>query len=220
MKVNIHILGIQGSGKGTQSSLLVERFNLAYISSGNLFRERAAIADPLGEEIARELKRGVLLSNTYLCQTVEDFLANKIIQHPYLPETSILGDGVIRTKEQYGLLLPIWEKYLLEKPLLIHLNLSEEIAYQRIQNRRLEQNDPNKRDFHLVYSGKLLQRDDDNPKAIEERFRLFHELTLPVLSIFREQDRCIEIDANQSVETIQQEIREKLNEYYPQFFPL
>lgn len=219
MKVNIHILGIQGSGKGTQSSLLVEEFNLAYISSGNLFRERATIADPLGEEITKELKRGVLLSNTYLCQTIEDFLANKISQHPY-PDTGILGDGVIRTKEQYHLLKPIWEKYSLESPLLIHLNLSEEIAYQRIQKRKSEQDDPTKHNFHLVYSGKLLQRNDDNPKAIEERFRLFHELTVPVLSIFREQGRCIEIDADQSVQTIQQEIRQKLNQYYPQFFLL
>ena len=209
MLPNIHILGIQGSGKGTQSALLVTKFALNYVSSGNLFRERAAEADMFGLDLGKILHEGHLMPNEYLIQTVEDYLDN----HTVL--TGFLGDGVIRTLTQYTELNQVWKHHKLEAPLLIHLQLKEEVALDRIKHRQEELRDPSKHDYHLVYSGKLLHRTDDNPLAIRERFALFHKMTQPVINLFESQDRCIHISADQSIESIHAEICATLESHYP-----
>jgi adenylate kinase len=208
---NIHILGIQGSGKGTQSALLVEKFKVSYISSGDLFRKRAEKEDDFGKTLKEELKTGHLLSNQFLFQTVEEYLDSTTIT------TALLGDGVIRTIDQYRGLNSAWYQHNLDDPLLIHLILSEEEAMQRIEQRKLEQNDPSRQEHHLKYSGKLLKRNDDNPTAIRERFAMFHKMTEPVIQMFEQQHRCIHIRANQPVEKVSHQISTALLRTYPSF---
>jgi adenylate kinase len=210
MLPNVHILGIQGSGKGTQSSLLVERYGFTYASSGNLFRERAELTDPFGRQLAAQLSTGKLLPNSLLIDTIAEYLEFHKVT------TGFLGDGVIRTLEQYEKLKPVWTDHDLGKPILIHLVLTEEVALRRIDQRKKEQADPTRQEYHLKYSGKLLHRTDDNPLAIQERFQLFHTMTAPVISLFTTLDRCIDINADQTVEAIQAEIRQHLERLYPQ----
>jgi adenylate kinase len=209
---NIHILGIQGSGKGTQSALLVKKYSLSYVSSGNLFRARAAEGDAFGTELGKELHAGRLIPNAYLVHTIEDYLTRHTVSKGFL------GDGVIRTLEQYDDLCPVWDHHSLADPLLIHLQLSEEEALARIAHRREELNDPAKHDYHMVYSGKLLHRTDDNPLAIKERFALFHKMTLPVITLFEKKQRCIHISADQTIDEIHEVICDVLAQYYPHLY--
>ena len=125
MFANIHILGIQGSGKGTQSSLLIEKYNLTYISSGQAFRERATQADTFGENLAKEMAAGHLIADPILFQVVKDFLSSHSIS------TGLLGDGLIRNNVQKDLFSSIWQEYNLAEPFLIYLDLSEELAFER-----------------------------------------------------------------------------------------
>jgi adenylate kinase len=209
MLPNIHILGIQGSGKGTQSALLVEKFALSYASSGNLFRERAAEGDEFGKEIASKMQAGKLLPNEYLYQTIENYLSSNPIINGFL------GDGVIRSISQYDHLLPIWGRYNLEAPALVHLELTEEVALARIAQRQRDLEDMSKQEYHKVYGGKLAHRTDDNPSAIQERFALFHSMTKPVIARFEEEGRCVHISADQPIEKIHQEICNYLEKEYP-----
>lgn len=209
MLPNIHILGIQGSGKGTQSALLVNRYGFSYVSSGDLFRERATWSDDFARQLSQELSRGRLLADKLLFQTVKDYLCKTEIT------TGFLGDGVIRSIHQYQGLMDIWELFSLDQPLLIHLTLSEDIALQRIKHRQEELSNPDKYEHHLKYSGKLLKRNDDNPLAIQERFSQFHRMTEPVIKIFEEQGRCIRVDANQEIEAIHADITQKLEAFLP-----
>lgn len=211
MLPNLHILGIQGSGKGTQSALLVKKYQLTYISSGNLFRERAQQTDELGQIVAEELQKGRLLPDLLLFRVLEHYLASHTIQQ------GLLGDGVIRTMDQYNGLVDVWSKYGLEEPFLIHLELSDELAMERIKHREEEARDVAKTDFHHVYSGKLLKRSDANPKAIHERLALYHEMTQPVIAEFEKNNRCLHINGDQAIEAIHQQICEGLEARYPHF---
>ena len=211
MLPNIHILGIQGSGKGYQSALLVERYAFNYLASGNLFRERSAVGDAFSQEITTLLKSGHLLPDSYLFRTVREYLA----EHRRV-KYGLLCDGVIRTLKQYHGLEPLWKRYKLDDPLLIHLRLSEAEAVKRTEQRRREQDDPSLQQHHLKYSGKLLQRTDDNPAAIKERFALYHTMTEPVIRRLEAEGRCIHINADANVEEIQAEICQNLEKLYPE----
>jgi adenylate kinase len=202
---NIHIIGIQGSGKGTQASLLVEQYNLLYLGSGNMFRERAAKGDRLGTMIGAEMHAGHLLPDAYLYHTVIDALA----EHPY--PNGVIGDGIIRTIEQHEHLAPVWKLAGLDTPLLINLVLDEKTALKRIEH-RAEQG------VKTPYSGKVGYRTDDNPRAIEERFAIFKEMTQPVIKRFDSHDRCIHVDAMASPEVVFAEIRQKLEMVYPNLY--
>lgn len=210
MLPNIHLIGIQGSGKGTQSALLVERYNLTYLAAGNMFRERAAVGDEFGKQIAATMHAGQLLPVEYLCHTIEDYLTS----HP--SHVGILGDGIMRTTEQYEQLETIWKLHGIGEPFLINLVLNEQDALQRIYTRQQDQADLSKRPFHEVYSGKLVKRTDDNPLAIEERFRIFFELTKPVIAKFEAAGNCVHIDARKDIHTIASEITSAVEGRYPQ----
>lgn len=209
MLPNIHILGIQGSGKGTQSSLLVEKYAFAYASSGNLFRQRATINDEFGQKVAAMLKTGKLFPNQLVFEVIDEYLTDHQVA------SGFLGDGVIRTVEQYTGFQPIWHTHGLDTPVLIHLILNEDTAQKRIQQRIADAQDPAKRSYHEVYSGKLVHRSDDNPVAIQERFALFHRMTTPVVKIFDDLGRCIHVSADQSVENIHAEICKGIEAFYP-----
>jgi adenylate kinase len=209
---NIHILGIQGSGKGTQSALLVEKYGLTYLASGNVFRERSRVDDALGRSIAAQMQAGRLLPLEILLRTVQDFLATKPVP------VGLLGDGVIRTMAQYTALRPVWEDHGLEDPLLVFLRLPEELALERIAHRQATQIAGSHRpEFLQVYGGKIAHRKDDNPLAIRERFRLFHEMTEPVVREFEQANRCIAINADQAVDDIHLQITRELEARYPAF---
>lgn len=209
MLPNIHLLGIQGSGKGTQSALLEMKFGLTYVASGDLFRARAALNDDFAAQLQNELKKGHLLATSYLLRTVRDFLENNPIKN------GLLGDGVIRTEEENQELLALWPTYNLDQPFLIYLDLDQKTATQRIKHRKEEQKDPSRRAYFLKYGGKLLKRTDDNPQAISQRFTLFYQMTKPVITYFERNNRCLRIDARKEVEEIQAEMVQAILSIYP-----
>lgn len=204
---NIHILGIQGSGKGTQSALLVKRYGLTYLASGNLFRARAAKGDSFGKELAAQLTTGELLPEDYLIRSVRDFLQEAPLS------VGLLGDGVLRTEHQLQALAPLWAEHGLEEPFLIHLTLSEAEAERRIRHRTLEREDAA---YAAIYGGKLGKRPDDNPRALHERFALFHQMTEPVIRQFAATDRYAKVAGDQTVEEVFADICAVLESRYPQ----
>ncbi len=213
---NIHILGIQGSGKGTQSALLEHRFGFTYISSGDLFRRRALQEDEMGVQIAGLMQKGRLLPDELLVEAVDSALREEILSN------GVLGDGVLRTGAQKELLAAIWQKYQLDEPLLVHLRLTEETALKRIEQRKLEASETElsaeKKAHLLKYGGKVLKRVDDNPQAIAERFALFHHLTEPLITVFESEGRCIHVDGEQPIERVFHDICLGIEDVYPQLF--
>lgn len=206
---NFHIIGIQGSGKGVQSSLLVKQFGFNYLASGNIFRERSKIDDEIGRKILAEMIAGKLLPTSQLVSTIRYYLDNNKV------ELALLGDGVIRTMEQSEALEPIWTEYNIDQPILINLVLSSDEAIKRIEKRKVQILDPSLSDYHKVYGGKLAHRLDDNPAAIQERFRLFHERTEPVINKYKKMGRCYSFDSSKSIEEINSEICKTITTLFP-----
>ena len=209
MRPNVHLLGIQGSGKGTQSALLAKHFDVTYLASGNLFRERAAVGDAFGNHLNTLMSKGHLLSDSLLIATVDHFLRSLPLQ------SLLIGDGIIRTLSQAQHLVPIWTCYGIDQPYLIYLELDEATALQRIKQRVEEASDPSKRSYHERFSGKLVNRADDNARALEERFRLFYKNTEPIVEYFTDSKRCFKVDAHLPVDVVNSKIVEQIVLLYP-----
>ena len=195
MLPNIHILGIQGSGKGTQTHLLVERYKLDLLASGSLFRKRAEIDDEFGHNISVKMRTGNLLPDDYVMRIVTDYFAKNTVNR------GLIVDGAIRTNSQYDLFDSFWKEHGFSEPFLIKLKLSDAEALKRIEKR--------------ISENKEQRTDDGSEEAIMTRIAQFHTLTEPLIHRFKKSGRIVIIDASQSIETVFDHIVEVLKTTYP-----
>ena len=205
--MNIILIGIQGSGKGTQAKMLSDKFGWSHITTGDLFRENIKNNTELGKIAISYTDKGELVPDKYVFEIVEDALSKA--------ENGFILDGFPRNMEQAEFLN---NKFKIDRVLL--LDLSDEISMKRTLARR------NcidcKRDYNILFKkpknkdvcdacgGQLVQRKDDNEEAIKKRLEKFHSETEKVIDYFREKDILISINADQNLQDIQAEIITKL----------
>jgi adenylate kinase len=198
------IIGIQGSGKGTQSQLISKKFKLKHISTGDLIREEISKKSKLGNQIKEYSEKGLL---------VPEEIINKLAKKN-LPKNNFLLDGYPRNLNQVKFLDSITK---IDK--VIDLKLSEKEVLNRLSNRfqcpkcktqyGLNQL-PKKKGICDKCKEELIQRNDDKPASIKKRIKIFKKETLPILKHYKE--KVISINGNQSVEKVFEKIQEELGE--------
>ncbi|MGL9725637.1 MAG: adenylate kinase family protein [Wolbachia sp.] len=124
----IIIFGPPGSGKGTQSSLLVEKYNLKLISVGDLLRSIISDGSKLGEKIRDIVQSGNLVQDEIICKLLHDQLV--------LINGHCLLDGFPRNLNQaHFLTQTLQRKYNIDVDIVIELQLDDDIAVDRLKNR-------------------------------------------------------------------------------------
>jgi len=210
--MNLMILGPQGCGKGTQARLLSEKLGLTYVESGALLRE-VAKTDPKIDEAMN--KKGQLLPDETTFSIVKNYLEEKVPQG-----TNILLDGYPRSLRQYEFI----KDYLAQKGTkldkAIFLDITDAESVKRLSARRICSacgevynfitNPPSNPEVCDKCGGKLFQREDDKPGLIEERLRLFRMSTEPLIRKFEDEGILININGEQPIQTILEEILEKI----------
>jgi adenylate kinase len=204
------IMGVQGSGKGTQSKLLADDLDLVHISVGDIFRWNVQQHTKLGAQVRRTMAAGELVAD----QVVEDIVRDRLTGHDW--NYGFIIDGFPRNRRQAEFFL---ESYDIDG--VIHLDLPDSEVHRRVLARRLCSGcgmDYNLIDNSPAVPGKcdtcggdLVQREDDTEAALAVRLRDYHEKTNPVLEVFRRKEYVVTIDARPSPETIQQNIRTALS---------
>jgi adenylate kinase len=180
------IMGVQGSGKGTQSEMLAADLDLVHISVGDIFRWHVANHTKMGTLVQRGMTAGELVGD----DLVESVIQQRLTEHDW--NFGFILDGFPRNVPQAEFLL---ESYDIDA--VIELDLPDSDVRQRVQARDSS-------------GGELTARDDDTEQALEVRLREFHEKTRPVLDLFRQKESVITVDARPSREDVQQEIRLRL----------
>lgn len=183
--LNIALFGPPGAGKGTQSEFLVKKYNLFYISTGDLLRKEMAGRTKLGLEAQSIIAAGGLVSDEIIVQIIE----NTITDNP--GSNGFLFDGFPRTYIQAYILEGLMLKLHTSLNCLISLNVSEEESVRRLLNRG-------------ITSG----RSDDNEAVIRNRLREYDEKTRPVLQFYRDRGICVDVDGSASVEDVRARITE------------
>jgi adenylate kinase len=203
------IMGVQGSGKGTQAKLLAERLELEHISVGDIFRWNVQHHTKLGAQVRRSVAAGELVSDDLVAAAVQ----RRLDEHDW--NFGFIIDGFPRNRPQARFFL---ETYDLDAVIL--LEVPDQLVKQRILSRRLCSGCGV--DYNLIFhrpaaagicdvcGGRLVARADDTPEAVQGRLRDFHEKTRPVLELFRAKEFVMAVDATGPVAQVQASICEQL----------
>jgi adenylate kinase len=203
------VMGIQGSGKGTQAAMLSRDFDLAQVSVGDIFRWNVQNHTKIGAQVRRTMARGQLVEDDLVQQVVDDRLRGHDWNYGFII------DGFPRSAPQAEFFL---ESYDIDA--VIYLDLPDEEVRRRVQGRRvcsrcgldynLMAHHPKRADTCDVCGGELVTREDDTEEALQNRLREYHEMIGPLLDLFRRKERVVTVDARPDKETVQHAIRTAL----------
>jgi adenylate kinase len=200
------IMGIQGSGKGTQAKLLADDLDLEHISVGDIFRWNVQHHTKIGAQVKRIMASGYLVGD----DLVEAVVRERLSSHDW--NFGFIVDGFPRNARQAEFFL---ESYDIDG--VINLHLPDEEVHRRVLARRLCSqcgldynliaHRPQNEDTCDVCHGVLIARADDNPEALAVRLSEYHEQTRPLIEIFQRKEYVATIDATLSVDAVQATIR-------------
>jgi len=187
--LNIILFGPPGSGKGTQAKLLVEKFELIHISTGDLFRYEMKNDTELGLKAKDFISKGLLVPD----EVTIGMLKNKLDKHP--DAKGFIFDGFPRNIDQANALdnlLASKEHKILG---LFALDVSDDEIIARLLNR-----------------GKTSGRSDDQDESIiKNRLKVYQEETSPVFKHYDQSDKAFNINGIGNIEEIQERLSSKVN---------
>jgi adenylate kinase len=203
------IMGVPGSGKSSQGSLLAADLDLVHISVGDIFRWNVQHHTKIGAQVRRIMAAGELVGD----DMAEAVTAERLAQHDW--NYGFVIDGFPRNARQAEFFL---ESYDIDS--VIHLDMPDSEVRRRVLARRLcsgcgmdynlIQGRPKEEGICDVCGGTLITREDDTEEALVVRLSDYHEKTDPVLDLFRRKEFVAVIDARLSKDDVQQSIRDRL----------
>ncbi len=198
--MNIVLIGVQGSGKGTQAHLLRDRYGFNHISTGDLYRQGLQSKDPIAIKLKESVDKGGLMPDDIVIELVKENLSDR----------GNIFDGFPRTLPQAEALDAIAEINL-----VVELKISDVLAVKRLSARRQCQAcrriygidvAPRKEGICDNCQGKLIQREDDQPEAIKKRLATYHEETEPLIEYYKPRNMVHSVDASKAIEKVFSEI--------------
>lgn len=218
--MRIVIFGSPGAGKGTQSQRLVERYQIAQISTGDMLRDAVKRQTPLGQEVQAIMKAGQLVPDPVIIEIVKERISAPDCQKGFLL------DGFPRTLKQAESLrdagIPL--------DMVIALDVPDAEIIKRLSGRFIHEGSG--RTYHILYQppkveGKddetgepLIQRDDDKEETVKKRLSVYHEQTRPVIEFYdrwaqsgsADSPKFLRVDGTQSVDDVASQISEGLQQ--------
>lgn len=209
--INLILLGLPGAGKGTVSERIVDKYNLAHISTGDMFREAIANKTPVGLEAKKYIDKGDLVPDEVTAKLVQERLTN--------PDTSngYILDGFPRTVVQAQMLDKITSK--LDKPLtnVIALDVPEKVLIDRLSARYMCKNcgatynkisNPTKVAGTCDRCGghEFYQREDDKPEVVKNRLKVNEKMNAPLRDYYENKGILSVVNGNQKPEVVFEEI--------------
>lgn len=194
------LIGSPGSGKGTVAASLQDKFKVAHISTGDMFRAHISDQTELGQAVRDYLEIGQLVPDDITINMVKERLSQPDCKRGFML------DGFPRTITQAQALDAILEEQNLPIEAVINLVVPDELVIKRISNRRICSScgesfsisfNPSKVEGICdECSGNLIQREDDRPETVLDRLETFRHFTRPLLDYYR--DRAIVFDIDNS----------------------
>ena len=190
--MRIVLLGLPGSGKGTQGELLARRLGVAHVASGELLRAHVEAETELGREVAARLARGDLVPDEAVMELVCAAVTVACESGGYIL------DGFPRTLAQAEHAYELAEPKGIAAEAAVYLELADDIARKRLAGR--------------AGAGRP---DDADAGVIERRLQLFHANTRPILDFYEGRGILVTVDAAQSPDAVTDAVLDALSRLSP-----
>ena len=205
---SIMFIAPPAAGKGTQADLVVEKYNIPHISTGDILREVSKEDSEIGNYVSEVISNGGLVKDDITDKLIEQRFAKSDCKNGYII------DGFPRNIEQAIIYDKILKNLNYKLGYVFLINIEEKELEKRITGRRIcenchaiyninnENNSPKVESTCDLCGGRLYQRKDDNIEAFQNRYKLYLEKTEPIISHYREQGVLYEIDGNHSIDEV------------------
>ncbi len=188
--MNLILLGPPGAGKGTQAQLLVNRYHIPQISTGDILREAVRRETALGKEAKRFMEKGQLVPDEVVIGIIEGRLKDSDCH------SGFILDGFPRTIPQAEALQKILQKMERALDHVINIEVETEELVRRLTGRRTCKSCGAM--YHIIFSppkkdeicdrcgGPLYQREDDQEETIRMRLKEYERQTAPLIQYYKE----------------------------------
>lgn len=187
---NVVIFGAPGSGKGTQSQRLVDRYGLHHISTGEVLRDHISRGTELGVIADSFISKGQLIPDDLMIRVLEHVLDSQ----PEAVKDGVIFDGFPRTIEQARAL----KEMLARRGSKVHAVIGLEVDENELIDRMLQR-------------GKETGRADDNLDTIKKRMEVYHRTTAPLRDYYIGEGKYHGIDGNGDVDHITDRIHQSIS---------
>lgn len=178
--LNIVIFGAPGSGKGTQSARLIDKYGLYHISTGELLRDHIRRGTELGRTADAFISKGQLIPDDLMIRILDDTLEREA-----KGKRGVVFDGFPRTIPQAEALKELLRKRGTDLHAVIGLEVPEEELVDR-----------------MIKRGKDTGRADDNPETIKNRLKVYHDQTHPLRQYYNDEGKYIPVNGTGVVDDI------------------
>lgn len=201
--MNLLIMGLPGAGKGTQAAKIVEKFGVAHISTGDMFRAAMANKTEMGILAKSFIDKGELVPDEVTNGIVKERLAQDDIA-----EKGFLLDGYPRTIEQAHALDETLSNLDLKLDGVINIEVNPESLIERLSGRII--NRKTGETFHKVFNPPVgdyneddfYQREDDKPETVKRRLDVNIAQGAPIIEHYRKAGIVFDIQGNQDIDDV------------------
>ena len=200
--MNLLIMGLPGAGKGTQAAKIVEHFNVAHISTGDMFRAAIANQTEMGVLAKSYIDKGELVPDEVTNGIVKERLSQDDIK-----ETGFLLDGYPRTIEQAHALDQTLTELDLALDGVINIEVDPNCLLERLSGRIIHRQTGET--FHKVFNPPAdykeedyYQREDDKPETVKRRLDVNIAQGQPIIDHYRSKGLVHDIQGNQDINDV------------------
>ena len=208
--MNLLIIGLPGAGKGTQAAKIVEKFKVAHISTGDMFRAAMANQTEMGVLAKSYIDKGELVPDEVTNGIVKERLSQDDIK-----ETGFLLDGYPRTIEQAHALDKTLAELGIELEGVINIEVNPDSLLERLSGRIIHR--VTGETFHKVFNPPVdykeedyYQREDDKPETVKRRLDVNIAQGEPIIAHYRAKGLVHDIEGNQDINDVFSDIEKVL----------
>lgn len=189
--MNIVLFGGPGSGKGTQSQKIIEKYGLHHISTGDVLRDHIKKETELGKIAKKYIDDGMLIPDDLMIEILDD-----VLEKEAKDKQGVIFDGFPRTIPQAEALNELLKKRGQKLHSVVGLEVPDDELVKR-----------------MIQRGKLTGRTDDNEETIRKRLNVYHNQTSPLRDHYKKQNLYNAIDGNREIENIFNDITKHLDKH-------
>jgi adenylate kinase len=186
---DILLLGPQGAGKGTQGKLIAGGYGIPHVATGDMLREAMAAGSELGQRVKPIYDAGRLVPDDLMIELIRERLGQDDAREGFVL------DGFPRTMRQAEALDEMLREIDRDLDVVFELQIPDEVGRERMIKRAAEEG-----------------RTDDTPEAIDERLRLYHRETAPLIEYYRTRGHLVGIHADRVIPEVFAEIQRALEQ--------